>query len=602
MEKVEGFYKENIDRSEKEIYKLNILISQIGWGRLVILILGLVLSYKVYKDAGAFNGIAALVISLLLFFVIALIHGRIIVKRQRLEVIVEFNEKGLKRLNGEYREFEDKGKELLEEGHPFAEDLDIFGQNSLFQMINTTRTFSGRKKLGDILSIKKLPSCDEILEKQESIKELSDKIKWREKLYVDGTFKKKRGEELEELIKWSKEKATSDFSRIIVSCIFIAVTMAMIFLVITKYIPISFLILDFMANFAVVKVLTKDMGEVIGLFHSIKDSVKAYSNILTLIEDEDFKSPYLKELKNKLKDKSNISCKGEMKKLTQLLDWVGDSSGNAYFFILNIIAFADIFILYNLNKWRNVNGKKIETWLEVMGEFDALSSISNLSFDHKEWCYGELTEESKVIGKEVIGKAIAHPLIGDRAVENNFELVDEKQITLITGSNMSGKSTFLRTIGVNLVLCYIGAPSCAKSFSCGIMNIYTCMRTKDNLEESISSFYAEILRIKLIIEASRRGEKLFFLLDEIFKGTNSKDRHTGATVLVKQLAQSGAVGLLSTHDLELCNLEEEMKEVDNYNFREYYEDDKIKFDYKLRKGMSKTQNAVYLMKLAGIEF
>jgi hypothetical protein len=373
--------------------------------------------------------------------------------------------------------------------------------------------------------------------------------------------------------------------------------MVMIFLAITKYIPISFLILDFMVNFAVIKVLTKDMGEVIGLFHSIKDSVRAYSNILALIENEEYESPYLKGLKNKLKDDSSISCTEEMKKLTKLLDWVGDSNGNAYFFILNIIAFADIFILYNLNKWRGVNGEKIDTWLKVMGEFDALSSISNLSFDHKEWCYGQLTEETKILGI-----SIAHPLIGERAIENNFELVNPKQITLITGSNMSGKSTFLRTIGVNLVLSYIGAPCCAKSFSCGIMNIYTCMRTKDNLEESISSFYAEILRIKLLIEASRRGEKLFFLLDEIFKGTNSKDRHTGATVLVKQLAESGAVGLLSTHDLELCNLEEEMREIDNYNFREYYENDKIKFDYKLRKGMSKTQNAVYLMKLAGIEF
>jgi len=597
MKKVEAYYKENIDKSKIEINNLNKLISQIGWGRLIILIGGLILSYKVYNEGGFFYGIAALVITFLLFFIVALVHGRIIGKRDKLEVIVEFNEKGLKRLNGEYREFEDKGKDLLEEGHPFAEDLDIFGQNSLFQMINTTRTFSGRKKLGDILSLKKLPSKNDILEKQESIKELADKIKWREELYVDGTFKRKKGEELEELIKWSKEKTTTDLSRIIVSGIFIAVTMVMIFLVITKYIPISFLILDFMANFAVVKVLTKDRGEVIELFHSIKDSVKAYSKLLTLIEEEEFETPYLKILKNKLKDNSNISCKDEMKKLVQLLDWVGDSAGNAYFFILNIIAFADVFILYNLNKWRDVNGEKIESWLEVMGEFDALSSISNLSFDHKDWCFGQITEATKIIGQ-----SIAHPLIGDRAIENNYELVSPKQITLITGSNMSGKSTFLRTIGINLVLSYIGAPCFAKNFTCGIMNIYTCMRTKDNLEESISSFYAEILRIKLIIEASRRGEKLFFLLDEIFKGTNSKDRHTGATVLVKQLVESGAVGLLSTHDLELCNLEEKMKEVDNYNFREYYEDNKIKFDYKLRKGKSMTQNAVYLMKLAGIEF
>lgn len=596
MKKVEDFYKEKINKSEKEINELSKRISYMGWGRLIILIGGLTLSYKLYKDMGFFNGVAALVVTGLLFFIVALMHGRIMVKKENLEVVVEFNEKGLKRLNGEYREFKDKGNELLEEGHPFAEDLDIFGQNSLFQMINTTRTLSGRRKLGEIISLKKLPTKNQILEKQQAIKELGDKIEWREQQYVNGTFKKKKGEELEELIKWSTEVAASDISRIIVSCIFIAITMAMIFLAITKYIPISFLILDLMANFAVIKILTKDRGQVIELFHSIKDSVKAYSKLLTLIEEEEFQSPYLKTLKNKLKDNSDISCKDEMKRLVQLLDWVGDSAGNAYFFILNVIAFADIFILFNLNKWRDANGEKIEKWLQVMGEFDALSSISNLSFEHKEWCYGEITEETKVKGTSV-----SHPLIGGRAIDNSYELVGPKQITLITGSNMSGKSTFLRTIGINIVLSYIGAPCCAKTFSCSIMNIYTCMRTKDNLEESISSFYAEILRIKLIIEASRRGEKLFFLLDEIFKGTNSKDRHTGATVLVKQLVESGAVGLLSTHDLELCNLEETMKEVDNYNFREYYENNKIKFDYKLRKGKSTTQNAVYLMKLAGID-
>lgn len=186
-------------------------------------------------------------------------------------------------------------------------------------------------------------------------------------------------------------------------------------------------------------------------------------------------------------------------------------------------------------------------------------------------------------------------------LKNDYELKSPKKITLITGSNMSGKSTFLRTVGINLVLTYIGASACAEEFKCGIMNIYTCMRTKDNLEESISSFYAEILRIKLIIEACKEGKDVFFLLDEIFKGTNSRDRHIGATVLIKQLAQNGAIGLLSTHDLELCDLEKENNEIANFNFREYYEDNKIKFDYKLRKGKSETQNAVYLMKLAGIE-
>lgn len=596
MDKAKKFYENNINLVKEKIKDLDKKIEVIGWSRLVILLAGLVLSYRTYKSSGVVNGFICLAITFVIFSTVAIFHGRIMKKHDELEVELEFNEKGIKRLNGEYKEFADKGEDLVENDHAFANDLDIFGDNSLFQMINTTRTLSGRRRLGEILSLKKLPLKIEIEERQKAIKELGKKVEWRKKLYVKSTFKKKKGEELEELIKWGKSEVKGDKGRVFIAGLFILVTFACVFLAITKVIPVSFLILDFMVNYAVIKVLTKDIGEVIVLFNKIKNSVKAYANILALIEEEEFESEYLNSLKNKLNENSNRSCKAEMQKLSSLLDWVGDSTGNAYFFILDILFFADVFILYNLNKWKEVNGSKVESWLEVMGEFDALASIANLSFDHEEWCYSEISENA-----EVQGISVRHPLIGERAVANDYSLSNPKQITLITGSNMSGKSTFLRTIGINLVLSYVGAPCAADKFRCSIMNIYTCMRTKDNLEESISSFYAEILRIKLLIEACKRGEKVFFLLDEIFKGTNSKDRHTGATVLVKQLADNGAMGLLSTHDLELCDLEEEMKEVENYNFREYYKDNKIHFDYKLRKGKSVTQNAVYLMKLAGIE-
>ncbi len=596
MENAKVFYEKNIKLVKEKITVLDKKIEIIGWSRLVILLAGLFISYKNYKSIGLVNSLVYIAITFLIFSVVAIFHGKIMKSHDELEIELEFNEKGIKRLNGEYKEFSDKGSDLVESDHAFANDLDIFGDNSLFQMINTTRTLSGRKRLGEILSLKSLPSKLEVEEKQKAIKELGKKVEWRKNLYVRSTFKKKKGEELDELIKWGKSESKGDAGRIAIASLFILITFVCIFLSIIKVIPVSFLILDFMVNYAVIKVLTKDITEVITLFNKIKNSVKAYSNILALIEEESFESEYLNSLKKKLNEDSSRSCKAEMQKLSSLLDWVGDSTGNAYFFILDILFFADVFILYNLNKWKKVNGWKVETWLEVMGEFDALASIANLSFDHEDWCYPVISEEA-----EVDGVNIRHPLIGERAVANSYSLRNPKQITLITGSNMSGKSTFLRTIGINLVLSYVGAPCAAERFRTSIMNIYTCMRTKDNLEESISSFYAEILRIKLLIEACKRGEKVFFLLDEIFKGTNSKDRHTGATVLVKQLADNGAMGLLSTHDLELCDLEEEMKEVENYNFREYYKDNKIHFDYKIRQGKSVTQNAVYLMKLAGIE-
>ena len=596
MVKAENYYNDNIKNSNKEIELLNKSINIIGWLRLVVVICILSLSYYMYSKIGIFYAVLSLIVGLVVFIFMANYHNKKITRRDNILIEIEFNEKGLKRFNGDYRGFEDIGDDLMKENHPFANDIDIFGKNSLFQMINTTRTKSGRQRLGEILSLDKLPTKEEIIKRQEAISELAKKVDFRKKLYVNATFKKKKKGELSELLEWCDSKSKSAMPKVIVSCLFIVVTFIMIFLCISGVFPISYLVLDFMVNFVVIKFLTKDKNEAIYLFQEVKYDVKAYSNILIAIEDEEFQSQYLNEYKKKLNNKNGSSCKEAMKKLSNLLDWIGDSAGNAYFFIFNVVLFADVFILFNLNNWKINYGKQLSEWLEVMGEFEAISSISNLCFDNEDWTFAKISEDNEIKALD-----LAHPLIGKRAVANSYELEYPKKITLITGSNMSGKSTFLRTVGVNLVLAYIGAPSRAKEFQCSIMNIYTCMRTKDNLEESISSFYAEILRIKLIIEACRSGKKVFFLLDEIFKGTNSRDRHTGATVLIKQLSQNGAIGLLSTHDLELCDLEKEMKEIENYNFREYYEDNNIKFDYKLRKGKSTTQNAVYLMKLAGIE-
>lgn len=285
-----------------------------------------------------------------------------------------------------------------------------------------------------------------------------------------------------------------------------------------------------------------------------------------------------------------------MKKLRNIVNWLGDSTSNAYYLIINVFLMSDIFILCNLEEWRIKNGYKLEKWLEIMGEIEALVSLSTLAFEHQAWSYAKISGVN-----EIEARGLAHPLLGERAKVNDFNLCGNERVALITGSNMSGKSTFLRTIGFNMILTYLGLPTCSKFFKCGISNIYTCMRTQDNLDENISSFYAEILRIKLVIEAAKSGKKVFFLLDEIFKGTNSQDRHDGARILIEQLVKLQAVGLVSTHDLELCNLEQEKSWLVNYNFREYYKNNKINFDYILRRGKSETQNAKHLMKLAGID-
>lgn len=600
MNKALNFYQEEISNRKKDIKSLNNIINIISTVRLAIVILTIVFAYYFYKEEDILLLISSVIIGFLIFIIVAVFHNKKIKKRKEAELYISINNRGVDRINGNFKEQEDKGEEFLNDKHPFTSDLDIFGRNSLFQMINSTKTKFGREKLSEIISLKNVPKKIEIIKKQEAIKELGEKVKWRQELEVNSTLKKSGVKDIDELLKWASSKKEIKPLLKIVPYIFIAITIISIVLVALRILPITYLVLVFMINYLVVKILTKDLSEVISLFSNHKKDIEAYTNILSLIEEEDFKSDLLNDLKEKLRNKNKNAVK-EMRALKSLVDWLGDSSGNAYYLLLNVTILSDTFILRNLEEWRNLNGNNLKGWLDIMGEFEALSSISNLAFDFDSWCYAEICDEDKVEGVEV-----AHPMLGVKAVSNSFILDSQngvsRKVALITGSNMSGKSTFLRTIGLNLLLSYIGAPVCAKKFSCSVFSIYTCMRTKDNLEESISSFYAEILRIKILIEAAKNGEKVFFLLDEIFKGTNSRDRHEGAKVLINQLVNNGAMGLVSTHDLELCDLEETRKWLKNYNFQEYYEDNKIKFDYKLREGKSKTQNAVHLMKIAGINF
>lgn len=564
--------------------------------RLIIVVTDLILIYISFKKEDIELMIVSFLGGIIVFGVIAFIHNRIINQKNELLISLEYCENGIKRIDNSWREFKDCGEDLKKLNHNFSSDLDIFGYGSLFQWCNTTRTEFGRNSLAKMLRLEDMPNRYEINDKQEVIKELSQNREFCEKLYIAGFKKRNKKGNIYEVLDWLKGNKKIDITIKYIPYFFICATLIITFLLFIGSVSFSVLLLDLIINYLVIRLLTKNLSDVTSIFIKNKKEIIQYSKILNIIQDEEFKSNKLIEIQKAFKSKG-VNCKVEMNKLKNIINWLGDSNSNAYYLIINVFFMSDIFILGNLEKWRKDNGHLVENWILSMGEIEALSSLSNIAFENNTWVYPKISGD-KILKVE----QVAHPLLGERAKCNDFSLGIDKRVALITGSNMSGKSTFLRTIGFNLILSYLGLPVRAKFFKCGIYNIYTCMRTQDNLEESISSFYAEILRIKLVIEATKRGETVFFLLDEIFKGTNSKDRHDGARILIEQLVNGGAIGLVSTHDLELCNLEEDKKWLVNYNFREYYEDNKIKFDYTLREGMSKTQNAKHLMKLAGIEF
>jgi DNA mismatch repair ATPase MutS len=595
MKKPFEFYNDNIKELKDKLQKIENNLVVFAILRLAVVGICMFLLYYFYKSNSFKDMVISFSISLIVFIVIAFTHNNVINKKNRMILLLEFNERGIKRLNGQWKEFKDIGEEYIDSNHNFSSDLDIFGKNSLFQWINTTKTIFGRNALAKMMLLNDLPNKYNILDTQEAIKELSSKRDFAERIYVEATDNKKEKKNIDDLLIWAKTKEKAGITIKYIPYIFISVTIMIIILLINRQLSISYLVLDLIINYLVVKLLTRRLSNEIDIFIKYKRDIFQFSNILTIIQNENFESCSLKKLQKDLVSGTS-NCKSEMNKLKNIISWIGDSKSNAYYFVINVFILSDIFILYNLFKWREANGDKLEKWLNVMGQFEALISLSNLAFEHQEWTYPEITA-NKIINTVNVG----HPLLGDKAKKNDFILSGKEKVALITGSNMSGKSTFLRTIGFNMVLVYLGLPTNSDYFKCGIYKIYTCMRTQDNLEESISSFYAEILRIKLVIEAAKSGENVFFLLDEIFKGTNSVDRHVGAKVLVEQLVNLNGIGLVSTHDLELCDLEKIKPWLINYNFQEYYEDNNIKFDYLLRKGRSTTQNAKHLMKLAGIK-
>ncbi|AFS78870.1 DNA mismatch repair protein MutS [Gottschalkia acidurici 9a] len=602
-------------KNNKEIYekkikyytglssKISRAINTISLSRLILGIFIIVVSIIAYKYKTKYIPKAILLLSVVSFIYLVVVHRKYRNMNKYIDILKDINTSALKRLSGEWIEFNDKGNEFIDGNHRYSGDLDIFGQGSLFQWINCSNTYMGRESLAKILnqSYPETYFCKESINKrQEAIKELAGKLWWRQKLQAEVMSTIKEDKDKIELLKWTNSK-NDMYSKpwiIFILRLLPIVTITTIILgnlldIIPKYISLLFLCVQSI----LILINSKNANIESNLAYKYQKSIKAYEKILSHFEKGRFSSSYIKALKVKLINNNGLSVVKQLKRLETIVDNLLNRN-NIYFLPINVVLLWDYQCMISLDKWKRQNGILVGVWMDVIGEIEALSSLSNIQHDYPEWATPIITEKSSVFE----GKSVGHPLITNKQVCNDISITEPSRILLITGSNMSGKSTLLRTIGINLILAYSGAPVCAKYMKTSVMYIYTCMRTSDNLEQGISSFYGELLRIKSIISESKKDKQIFFLLDEIFKGTNSYDRHIGAKMLINQLYKNNAVGLVSTHDLELGDLEKENNgNIKNYHFQEHYKNDKIHFDYKLREGVSTTRNALYLIRMAGIE-
>lgn len=592
-------YTERLRTYENLIKEQSKTIKIIEYLRIFTFLIGFSITIYTFFIKSYFIGTGIFIISLAVFTYLIIKHSNAVDKRKYSIALKDINEKGLKRLNGEWRNFEDSGDEFKDKNHSYSDDLDIFGKSSLFQWINSARTFTGREKLKERLT-SPLSSIADIRMTQESLQELAANLEWRQQFEAEGMVIPGESINLKELYKWAEvrnELYTKPWLILLtrlLPCLTLTLIAAAYF---TSLIDFKLPVFMIIAQLIILKIDAKKRNDAFNSIYKYKDNINVYLKMLNLITDKDFKSDYLKNLKDNLNTSEDREALKAIKKLSDIYDRISNRD-NIIFLIFNILLLWDYQCMTAFEKWKISSGRNLEKWFQVIGQFESLGSISNIIYDNPKWTIPLITGDSFIVKASGLG----HPLLGDERICNDITIPKDKNILLITGSNMSGKSTFLRTIGINLVLSYIGTSVCAEKFECSLMKIFTCMRISDNLENNISSFYAEILRIKMIVEEAGRNRKVFFLLDELFKGTNSIDRHEGAKALIRQLGKQGASGLISTHDLELCDLQYEYSKIKNYHFQEYYINNEIKFDYKIREGVSTTRNALYLIKLAGIDF
>jgi hypothetical protein len=525
-------------------------------------------------------------------------HRKVILRREYVTVLKDLNDQSLGRLNGRWVDFGDTGSEFWDDAHPYAADLDIFGQGSLFQWINVTRTYLGRKKLSRLLTVAP-DSLTAIRERQAAIGELAKNLNWRQQLQAWGTVTTDVMRDPDFLLQWVNERNPFMLRNWVAMGLRILPVLTLGMLIIacnTKVIPLYLPVLMLLLQYGLLRINGKNRAIVLMKAGAYERNLQIYGDLIRHILKRNFKSPYLQNLKRKLFNRGRKSASQQLQKLTKIIDAISNRY-NGFYAIINLITLWDYQCLIALEKWKVTSGMALRDWLDTIAEFEALASLAIIRYDHPDWAIPEVITGAPAVTATQLG----HPLLAEAVrVTNPLALGDQTKVLLITGSNMSGKSTYLRTAGINLVLAYAGAPVCAAAFRCALCDIYTCMRIGDNLEKNLSSFYAEILRIKAIVAAASDSRPLFFLLDEIFKGTNSLDRHTGAKMLIKKLLRNNTIGLVSTHDLELGELAQEVGTVANYHFREYFNNNQLSFDYQMHPGISTTRNARYLMKIAGI--
>lgn len=593
---LKDFYSQRISSFKSKSRECNRYANLLSFLRLIIFII------IPFSFIGLYN--ISLLLSILVLVALLFTFGWTIKRHyffqkeaQVYEYLSTLNRDEIRAVEGDLKGFYD-GAEFKPKNHCYASDLDIFGEASLYSLVNRATTWPGRKKVSEWLL--EQTDVETINKRQNAVRELQDLVDFRQKLQSFCVKVPELGTNPNSLLQWIKETGLIDnpLKLIITISFFSLLSVAGIVMAILGK-GFGLLVLSIIGNIFIGFRYKKNLDNTHEKLSKAGTYLKMYSEIIGFINIQNFKSPLLSEYIQCF-SKGESSAKSAIKQLAKILDRFDLRYNLMVGVPLNLLFTWDIWQLLSLEKWKHKHKDDIKGWFDALGEFEAISSFANLSFNNKDWTFPVINPKDFVFKAKDLG----HPLIPiSKRVYNDLNFSGFGNMLLVTGSNMSGKSTFLRTVGINMVLAGAGSSVCSSDCEIMIRTPFTSMRIADSLEENISTFYAELKRISEIIEAVDRSEPVILFLDEVLRGTNSNDRHKGALALLKQLINTGAVGIMATHDLELADQGLISKgQIKPFFFDVQVDGSELFFDYKLHEGKCTTLNASILMKKMGIRF
>jgi hypothetical protein len=587
-------YQTIIKEQEDELRILNRKIFGTGTLRLATVVSVCAFAYFVWGNTTA--TVTVLLSGLLFFLFLLKRHDRLYRKKHYAETKRRYLIDELKGIDYDFSAF-DGAAQKTDVKHRFAADLDLFGDNSLFQSINRTVTSFGMNKLAETF-LSPLEDKSQIVRQQQAIKELDDKHALILHFIVKGMMTRRDQLDTKDFAASFSQISSFHKSRFWNVCVYLVPATYLLMTVLTMMDIISSVYFGavWIVTFGLSIIPSKQVRHITDLFETKTDVLRKYSSLFKIIEDEHFASAELEHLNSALKS-SDKSASAAIDRLKYYYDCLGLAFSYPVMFFFNPVLMWNVKYTIKIEKWIDRYGRQIELWFATLARFDSLASLAIFAHNHPEYIYPTIADQYAFVAK-----ALGHPLLHrDRCVKNDVTINRRPFFMVVTGANMAGKSTYLRTVGVNHVLACIGAPVCADEMSVFPYKLVTNLRTTDSLNENESYFFVELKRLKMIIDRLQAGEILLIILDEILKGTNSIDKQTGSLALIKQLRSLNSNGIIATHDLIIGMLEMEFpKDIKNYRFEAEIKDDNLIFSYTIQEGIAKNMNATFLMQKMGI--